>query len=257
MIPQSDIIAWGIEHPWPELNQVEQDLLLSCAICEISKDPLLGEELSLRGGTALHKLVMRTPYRYSEDLDYVRSTAGGIGEVTGKLMDLGRDLGFQASTKISKYPKVLWKYTSVSGVPSKIKIEINTFERSPAMGFEFLRHSVESPYYKDVARVRTFQPEELTATKIRALYQRSKGRDLYDIWLALTELHLSPEKILEAFDIYRPEHMTGKDLINNLHKKLSDRQFVSDIDDLIRRDAPAYNVRTAAEYVENELLSGL
>ena len=55
MIPREDIVAWGVEHPWPEYDQIEQDLLLSQAICEIANDDLLGEELSLRGGTAFHQ----------------------------------------------------------------------------------------------------------------------------------------------------------------------------------------------------------
>ena len=257
MISRDCIIAWGVDHPWPELDQIEQDLLLSQAICEISKDDLLGSELSLRGGTAFHKLFMATPYRYSEDLDYVRSTEGGIGAVTGRLMDLGKELGFQVNTKIGKYPKVFWKYTAASGIPAKIKIEINTFERSPMLGFFFAEHSVESPYYNGTANVRTFYKEELVATKIRALYQRSKGRDLYDIWLALTELHLSPEKILEAFPIYRPENMTSKNYVNNLHAKLSDQQFTSDIENLIRSDAPVYDVQEAGKYVEDVLISKL
>ena len=140
---------------------------------------------------------------------------------------------------------------------SKIKIEINTFERSPAFGYYFIKHDVDSSYYKGSANVRTFHQEELVATKIRALYQRSKGRDLYDIWLALSEMNLSPEKILEAFPIYRPEDITAKSSIDNLHAKLSDRQFTTDINNLIRRDAPEYDVQQAGEYIERELLSKL
>ncbi len=257
MIPQDDIIAWGVEHPWAEIDQIEQDLLLSQAICEIANDDLLGSELSLRGGTAFHKLFMNTPYRYSEDLDYVRSTEGGIGEVVDRLRDKGEELGFEVSRKIGKYPKIYWRYTASSGIKSKIKIEINTFERSPAFGYYYIDHSVESSYYKGSANVRTFHKEELVATKIRALYQRSKGRDLYDIWLALSELGLSPEKILEAFPVYRPDEMTAKSSILNLHEKLSDPQFTTDINNLIRRDAPGYDVQYAGEYIEKVLLSKL
>ena len=257
MIPREDIIAWGVDHPWPELDQIEQDLLLSEAICEISNDDLLGNELALRGGTAFHKLFMKTPYRYSEDLDYVRSTEGGIGDVIDKLRVVGEKLGFKVTRKIGKYPKIYWKYTSSNGIPSKIKIEINTFERSPAMGYFFVEHIVDSPYYNGFARVRTFYEEELVATKIRALYQRSKGRDLYDIWLALSERGLSPEKILEAFPIYRPDQMTAKNSINNLHEKLADRDFATDIDNLIRREAPEYDIQKAGENVEKKLLSKL
>lgn len=37
---------------------------------------------SFRGGTALHKLHLESAYRYSEDLDYVRTSASGIGPLT-------------------------------------------------------------------------------------------------------------------------------------------------------------------------------
>jgi len=75
MLSDNIITAWATEHPWPTRTQVEQDLLLSRAICEISNHSYLGDELAFRGGTALHKLHTARPYRYSEDLDYVRSTA--------------------------------------------------------------------------------------------------------------------------------------------------------------------------------------
>ena len=78
MIPRDAITAWGVDHRWPLRDQVEQDLLLSRAICAIAEDPYLSGELVFRGGTALHKLHLDRPYRYSEDLDYVRRTAGGI-----------------------------------------------------------------------------------------------------------------------------------------------------------------------------------
>ena len=95
MLAPDVITAWAVDHPWPARSQVEQDLLLSQAICEIANHPFLGEELVFRGGTALHKLHVAAPYRYSEDLDYVRVSAGGIGELTRALTDLGSGLGYR------------------------------------------------------------------------------------------------------------------------------------------------------------------
>ena len=51
MIRRNEIIQWGVDHPWQNENQVEQDLLLSRAMIEIANDGLLGQELVLRGGT--------------------------------------------------------------------------------------------------------------------------------------------------------------------------------------------------------------
>ena len=188
MIARHDIVSWSEKHPWHEMDQIEQDLLLSQAICEISNDSLLGSEIALRGGTAFHKLFLDKPYRYSEDLDYVRTTEGGIGTIMRRLTDMGKELGYDVRTKMGMYPKVYWRFVSESGVPGRIKIEINTYEREPVKGFIFVTHRVDSQYYTGEAKVRTFYLEEIIATKIRALYQRSKGRDLYDLWLAISEV---------------------------------------------------------------------
>ena len=102
---RTDITQWDVDHPWQNENQVEQDLLLSMAMIEAANDPLLGEELILRGGTAFHKLFLPEPYRYSEDLDFVRTSDGGIGNVMKRLTSLGRDLGFEVRTRMGGTPR--------------------------------------------------------------------------------------------------------------------------------------------------------
>ncbi len=257
MITNQDIALWSIDHPWQSADQIEQDLLLSQAICVIAKDPLLGTELVLRGGTAYHKLFLPQPYRYSEDLDYVRTTSGGIGDVMKRLTALGEELGYKVSTKMGMYPKVIWRFEHASGTPGKIKIEINTFERSPMLPLKTIAHVVESGYCSENAEVPTFQVEELVATKLRAIYQRSKGRDLYDLWLALTNLSILPETIISAFPAYRPEGVTSEMMIENLKRKLSDKQFLHDMDPLIRQGAPAYDPLEAGRLVVEKLFSQL
>ena len=257
MITNQDIALWSVDHPWQSADQVEQDLLLSQAICAIANDSLLGAELVLRGGTAYHKLFLPQPYRYSEDLDYVRTTSGGIGDVMKRLTSLGGELGYKVNTKMGMYPKVLWKFEHASGTPGKIKIEINTFERSPMLPLKTIRYTVDSGYCNETAPVPTFQAEELVATKLRAIYQRSKGRDLYDLWLALTELAIPPDKIVRAFPAYRPKGVTSEMMADNLRRKLSDEQFLHDMDPLIRQGAPAYDPPEAGRLVMEELLSRL
>ena len=231
--------------------------MLSQAICVIAKDPLLGTELVLRGGTAYHKLFLPQPYRYSEDLDYVRTTSGGIGDVMKQLTALSRELGYRVSTKMGMYPKVIWRFEQASGTPGKIKIEVNTFERSPMLPLKTVAHAMESGYCSESAEVPTFQVEELVATKLRAIYQRSKGRDLYGLWLALTNLSIPPEAIVSAFPAYRPEGVTSEMMIENLKRKLSDKQFLHDMDPLIRQGAPAYDPFEAGRLVTEKLLSRL
>jgi predicted nucleotidyltransferase component of viral defense system len=254
MIPYNVITAWGVSHPWPTREQIEQDLLLAQAICEISNDPLLGTELVLRGGTAFHKLFLETPYRYSEDLDYVRTTEGGIGDVMKRLTEIGKNLGYTVKTKMSMYPKVYWRTISQTDLPVRIKIEINTYERSPALPYFSKELAVNTEWYSAKAVVRTFQPEELVATKIRAIYQRSKGRDLFDIWLALTELALDTDLILKGFEPYRPDGYSSRLAINNLEDKLNDTTFRDDISNLIIAHAENYDVDVAGNMLINNLL---
>ena len=114
-------------------DQVEQDLLLSRLIVEIANDEYLGDELVFRGGTCLHKVCLPFPWRYREDLDYVRRSGGGIAELTRALTRVGERLEMEVRTRISQHPKVFFRagFESGSG-PMKVKVEVNTFERSPA-----------------------------------------------------------------------------------------------------------------------------
>src|SRR5271170_2852413 len=88
MIPQQNIVAWGQTVPWAEQRQIEQDLIISRALVEIFNDPFLKAQLRFRGGTALNKLHFPKPLRYSEDIDLVRTTAGPIGAILGRVHDI-------------------------------------------------------------------------------------------------------------------------------------------------------------------------
>ena len=80
----------------------ETDLLLSRLIIEIANDGYLENELVFRGGTCLHKLRVSPPLRYSEDLDYVRRTDGGMRSLIELLRTIGERLGMKVSYEISK-----------------------------------------------------------------------------------------------------------------------------------------------------------
>lgn len=79
MIPRDYITEWRAQAPWVQDFQVEQDLVISRALVEIFAHPLLGESLAFRGGTALYKLHLKPPARYSEDIDLVQVHSGPAG----------------------------------------------------------------------------------------------------------------------------------------------------------------------------------
>lgn len=208
MIPQAVIREWAVDRPWPTLIAVEQDLVLSRLIVEFAEHPVLGEELVFRGGTCLHQLVLDRPRRYSEDLDFVRTTHSPVGPLLDAIRDAAASVGLDvAGTDVSAHPKVRLRTPSEldSTANLRIKIEINTHETSPALPTVRVPFNVSSSWFSGSAEVQTFATPELFATKIRALYQRKKGRDLFDMWLALTELEVSGTNIVAAFGPYRPE----------------------------------------------------
>ena len=68
MIPQAYLQEWSTKAPWPDLRQVEQDLVICRALCDLFNAPDLAGKIAFRGGTAINKLLFRQPLRYSEDI---------------------------------------------------------------------------------------------------------------------------------------------------------------------------------------------
>lgn len=146
---------------------------------------------------------------------------------------------------------------SERGLPLRLKIEVNTHERSPALPHIRRRHAVESRWWSGQAEVLTFEPAELVATKIRAIYQRSKGRDLFDPWLSLEHLHLDPDRIVAAAVPYLPPGLTSQTAVANLREKVADPTFLEDLAPLLVDLPSGHAVETAADMVIDQLLSRL
>ena len=132
---------------------------------------------------------------------------------------------------------------------------MNTHERSPALPLARVSHSVASSWWSGASDVVAFQPEEVGATKIRAIFQRKKGRDLFDLWLALTELKLAPEAILDAYRVYAPEGLTATRSVLDLREKVQDGSFRNDLAALVDPWPDSYSIESAADLVIDKLLS--
>ena len=141
-------------------------------------------------------------------------------------------------------------------VPLRLKIEINCREHFAELGGEMKDFSVQSNWFEGSCSLTTYKLEELLGTKTRALYQRRKGRDLYDLYKAFTKCRLDVELILECYRKYMKFSVgsipSQKEFIQNIELKLQDEYFIGDITGLIRPDEE-YNHNTAYELVKNEL----
>jgi len=259
MIPKAYIIEWSKNAPWVNNNQLEQDLIIERALIELFSNSELSEQLAFRGGTALHKLFLNPPARYSEDIDLVQLKAGKIGP----LLDLIRDrLSFlgKANYKASKHNATLIfrfdsEYEPV--VSLKLKVEINTREHFSVFDILNIEHNLVSTYHSGKCNIKTFTIEELLSTKLRALYQRKKGRDLFDLWYALTKVKPDSKKIIEAFNKYISNEnlsISANDFIDNMEEKLNDEDFIGDISGLLRPGI-VYDNSIAWEFLKKNIIS--
>jgi predicted nucleotidyltransferase component of viral defense system len=260
VIAQAYLTEWGIGAPWPTPAQIEQDLILSRMIVEIANHPMLGAELAFRGGTCLHKLHLPTAYRYSEDLDYVRTgSEPRLGDVFTALREIAAEIGLDEHRR--KFPdgdsdmaSVWFDAEPTGGGRIRIKVEINVAETEPLERRVMLPYSVESRWWAGAAEVPSFRLEELLATKLRALYQRRKGRDLFDLWVALTTLTVDDQVVVDGLAHYMDDAVYSyPQLRDNLAQKVVNRSFLDDLGQLVTLPPAGYDAREAAEVVLRRL----
>lgn len=113
---------------------------------------------------------------------------------------------------------------------------------------------MDSSWWSGSADVLTFEPEGLLATKLRAMFQRKKGRDLFDLWLALTVLSLDPDEIVVCFDPYRPEGYSSERAIEGLREHLADPRFRADLAALVDESPLTYDIDSAGTLVTDAVL---
>lgn len=205
MIPRANINAWRKVAPWPSSSQVEQDLLLSRALVEMYNQPEIAHGLIFRGGTALHKLFLHPPSRYSEDIDLVQRDAGPIGDLITAIRNvLDPWIGTPRTKRgVGRFTLDYRFETSFEPVVNaRLKVEINTREHFNIHGLIDREFEVNSPWFSGSTNLTTYKLSELLGTKLRALYQRKKGRDLFDLWLGLKHPDTSVDDLLSSFAAY-------------------------------------------------------
>ena len=195
MIRRSDIDdrvrEWGLRD-----DVVEKDYVLGWVLWGIATEPVISERWIFKGGTCLKKCYIET-YRFSEDLDF--SVLAGapvapddVGPVVGRVLarvseESGVDFAAMAprfrsrpggsSTEGTVY------YRGPRGAPTPASIKLDLTSSEVVVEPPMLR-DVAHPYsdgFPSANRVHCYSAEELFAEKLRAMAERSRPRDLYDI----------------------------------------------------------------------------
>jgi len=262
VIPRAYIDEWRAAAPWANDAWVEQDLVISRAIVEMYRVDAIADRLAFRGGTALYKLHLTPAVRYSEDIDLVQVRPGPIGD-TLDLIHTVLDPWLGGPRRQFKEGRVnlVYRFESEASPPlwMRLKIEINSREHFSELGLAQVPYEIANRWFSGKAQVTTFAINELLGTKLRALYQRKKGRDLFDLWFALDRGLVDEALLVQCFRRYMREggHSVSRaEFEANMAEKAGMLEFRGDSVPLLRPGVP-WNFEKALTVVLDRLVARL
>ena len=262
MIPEYAVKEWGNTVPWNSPELVEQDLIICRALVEIFNDDFLASRLAFRGGTALHKLYLSPQSRYSEDIDLVQIRPEPIKSTIEKLREALSFLGKPVVKQKASNNTLVFRFDSEIQpvVPIRLKIEINCREHFNVLGLTKAKFGINNQWFSGQCSVTTYRLDELLGTKLRALYQRRKGRDLFDLHKALITGGVDVDGLIRCYRSYMDFSVdkppTKKEFLMNMEQKILDDEFLGDTNMLLRPDE-RYDAQEAYELIRKELIEKL
>jgi len=262
MIPVDYITEWSNNTPWSDPRDVEQDLIICRALIAIYSDPWLSSKLAFRGGTAIHKLYLPPQARYSEDIDLVQIKPEPIGETLDRLKEALSFISIPKTKRKESNNTLHYTFESEPEprIPRMLKIEINCREHFSVFGYQDLSFALKNSWFSGQAVIKTYHIEELIGTKIRALFQRKKGRDLFDLYWVLKNGRIDIDLAVKCFYEYF-RHAGGsvpkkKVFVKNLEEKINDPDFRSDLSPILRQDVD-YDIDDAYRTVMDQIIERL
>ena len=209
MIPILEIKAIARKKRVPE-STVERDYAQNWLLFGLSKTFL---KMALKGGTGIRKVYIED-YRFSDDLDFTLLEEYDRETIRRELLKGVRiarkesGISFEESIAFKETPNgyeatVYFRIIRALGSPLKIKIDLTKKENEPIL-LPLEKRKIIHPYSDECnAEVLVYSLEEIFAEKARSLFQRTRPRDLYDIWRlkGIIEWRKITEIIFEKFKV--------------------------------------------------------
>jgi len=254
---EKEIREWADKIELADLTLAELDYRLISALESIYLLNGMMTELVMKGGTAINKLYLGDTSRLSIDLDFnqvgdrskVLSRRPTLRETLTKTLR-ALDSNYQLSFRRNwNQTTIRARYSSLTGANQQLKLEISHVERIPIL--DLVAREANSPTRN--FKVSTYSLEELLATKLRALFERFGGRDIYDIYFSAK---LSPDKriikkmflyyFFRSRKIYNP-----KTHFKALKERLEHGKYRDDVTGFVRPSAH-FSLKDAASFVLSE-----
>lgn len=201
MIPKREILEAATNSNLTP-HVIEKDYVLGWIMAGINRHKTIGNSWVFKGGTCLKKCYFET-YRFSEDLDFTLRDENHINAdfLTKTFSEINEWIYEESGIEITTDRMIFDVYENPRGIMScqgrlfykgpcsprseqaspRIKLDLSTDEvvvDSPVMNL------ISHPYSdlpKDGFHIQCYSYEEVFAEKIRALSERTRPRDLYDV----------------------------------------------------------------------------
>ncbi len=185
-------------------DAVEKDFLISIFFLLLGYDEQfasLRDKIVLRGGTCIKKAYYSDETRFSEDLDFTSLNVEEMDSLFEELKGVvGQDLGITTITQVSEMYRnskgldLRLDYTSVLGQPNHIMFNLSS--SNTTMKPKRVRVSL-MPYFASFRPVvQAMNIREILAEKLRALLQRGKPRDVFDVWFLVSKKRLRVDRMM-------------------------------------------------------------
>ncbi len=259
MVPKRYIQQWRINAPWPVLSMVEQDLIISRALIDLYRHPDINKSLALRGGSALNRLFLKQPVRYSEYIHLVQIESAPIGKTLDAIREALAWLGEPKRRLTERGARLTWHYPAVNKQIAKLRIKLNTTDHFYITALSRVPYEINCSWYQGKAELLSYPLEEQAATKLRALYQRRQGRDLFDLWYILKHNLVDIDLVVSIFNShcqYNQHAITRPRFEQNLSAKKHHRDFFADVSPLLANNV-YWDLDEALDFIQTRLLSHL
>lgn len=205
MIEKQELITKSVAWQLP-IHTVEKDYVLGLILYGIANHPVLKEKWVFKGGTCIKKCYI-ADYRFSEDLDFtiIDQAILDPGLILSQLHEITEIVlsafGLMINVpgiRINPFPDKQGKFLqvklpfrgpiSISGSFPNIKFDLSGEEKLVDVPEQRKLLHAYSDANESACEILSYSFPELFAEKIRALTERARPRDLYDM-VNLYEIH--------------------------------------------------------------------
>ena len=203
MIRDLEIKEMAREYGVPETT-IEKDYALNWILRSLYQQT---DAFALKGGIGLRKIYFEN-YRFSEDLDFTMLRSAGRSEIERMLKSTiqtaKKDSGINFHDTVLSEENIngykLDIYFSIfrrGGNPLRIKFDMTKPEKEIII-LPLEKKQVFHPYSDEYSTsVLVYSIHEIMAEKLRSLFERTRARDVYDVWFISKNIDI--EKTFEIF----------------------------------------------------------